>query len=374
MNMQKIYPQVRGKVYSLLRELTLRKLKTTLSLFAAMMLVSLVFGQDLHYSQFHNAPFTFNPALTGIMRGDIRAMGNYRGQWQSVPVDYTTFTLAADMNFQERYYKEGFFSAGIAFNHDLAGWSRLQLHNLGLTGSYTKKLSSQVFASIGLQLSANQRAFKLDDLSFDSQYNPSRGIYDSTLPQNEPFIDRQNFFFDVGAGINLRFQSHDNAALVDRLDKRSKMDIGLGISHINMADQSFTEGVRSALSMRISPYLMGTVKLTDNLDLVGNFLAQFQDPYREYVAMGGAKIHINRTLGRQLAVQLNFGYRFNDDFGDGVFPGIELFYNGRSAVLTYDINLTDFERATNGRGGPEFSLRYIIRRVRATPFRACPLM
>jgi len=53
-------------------------------------------AQDFHYSQFYNAPLHLNPALTGIFRGDIRAMGNYKSQWTDVPVDYKTVTLAVD--------------------------------------------------------------------------------------------------------------------------------------------------------------------------------------------------------------------------------------------------------------------------------------
>ena len=77
---------------------------------------STLLSQDIHYSQFYNAPLTLNPALTGIFRGDIRFQANYRNQWRSVPVDFVTFTAAADMKFLRRPYKRGFFSGGVIFN------------------------------------------------------------------------------------------------------------------------------------------------------------------------------------------------------------------------------------------------------------------
>lgn len=373
--MQQFYPKVKTLTLFCLRVVTLRKQKLLLFILAFLGIQSYIFCQDIHYSQFHNAAFEINPALTGISRSDIRVMGNYRGQWTSVPVNYRTFSLAADMQFIERYYREGFFSGGIMLTQDQSGFSRLNRLDIGLSGSYTKKLTSHVFASMGLMVSANQRAFKLDDLTFDNQYNDTRGIYDPALPINESFSNTSNFFMDLSAGFNLRFQSHDNAALVDKLEQRSKLDIGLGIFHIGMPDQSFVEGYKSKLSMRISPYVQGTLKLTENIDLIANGLAQFQDPYKEFVVMGGGRFHISRRLGRQIAAQFDLGYRFNEQFGDAYFPGIELTYNGWNVGFTYDINISDFEIATDGRGGPEISIRHLIRKVRPLQsFRACPLM
>lgn len=379
MNMLHFYYKRNG--FSFFSENTIRSVRSikkwgTGTLALGLLLLTLpVIAQDIHFSQFHNAPFSINPALTGIMRGDIRVMGNYRGQWQNVPVDFQTYGVAADMQFIERYYKEGFFAGGLAITYDQAGFSRLHTANIGLNGAYIKKLDPHVFASIGVQLSANQRAFRIDDLTFDNQFNEVRGVYDETLPSEESFDNARNFYMDVSAGFNIRIQSNDNAALVDRLENRSKLDFGLGIAHINMPDQSFTPGYSSPLSIRLSPYFMGTLKVANAIDLIGQGLAQFQDPYREYVGLLGAKIHLNRRLGKQYAIQFDFGYRFNDDFGDSYFPGIEVFINGWQAGFTYDVNISPFEVATQGQGGPELSVRYLIRKVRPVPaFKACPLM
>ena len=373
--MQHFYSRVKTKMPLLQVFFTLTRKHITQAFLTAFLLPSITYCQDIHYSQFHNAPFNINPALTGVSRGDIRVMGNFRSQWRSVPVDYQTYTLAADMQFIERYYREGFFAGGIVLSQDISGISRLRTLNLGLSGSYIKKLDPHVYASMGLQLSANQRGFQLSELTFDNQYNENRGVFESNRPTGENLNRNNNFFFDVAAGFNIRFQSNDNAALVDQLEKRSKLDIGLGIAHINMPDQSFIGEENSRLAMRISPYVQGRLKITDDIDLIGNFLGQFQDPYKELLAMGGVTFHLSRKLGRQLAVQLDFGYRFNDAFGDAYYPGLEVFYNGWRVGFSYDANVSGFDIATDGRGGPELSIGYVIRKVRPVPnFRACPLM
>lgn len=337
-------------------------------------------AQDIHYSQFYNAPMNINPALTGIFGGDVRFMGNYKGQWNRVPVEYRTFTAAVDSKFIRRTATKGFLSGGLAFDYDRSGDSRLSLLNLDLSGSYTRYLSQKFFATLGGMIGANQRRFKLDDLIFDEQFDPTTGQADPALGNGESFPATNNFFLDLGIGINFRLQGLDAAELVDRLEKRSKLDFGIGIFHLNRPDQSFYDNYESKLSLRFSPYAMGVLQLGRSFDLVLNATAQYQKPYTEYLGMAGIRLHLDRRLGRQLALQLGAGYRFGE-FGDlkgsrdGWMPSIELFYKQWQAGFNYDINTSDFINATQRRGGPEFSLRYIIRNVRPLPyFKHCPLI
>jgi hypothetical protein len=43
-------------------------------------------AQDIHFSQFFEAPLLRNPSLAGIFTGDLRVQGVYRTQWGSVTV------------------------------------------------------------------------------------------------------------------------------------------------------------------------------------------------------------------------------------------------------------------------------------------------
>jgi len=56
-------------------------------------------AQDIHFSQFYHSPQNINPSLTGVFNGHQRFIGNYRSQWNSVPVSYMTFSGAYDMKF-----------------------------------------------------------------------------------------------------------------------------------------------------------------------------------------------------------------------------------------------------------------------------------
>lgn len=337
-------------------------------------------AQDLHYSQFYNAPMTISPSLTGVFGGDVRFMGNYRGQWSRTPVDYRTFTAVVDMKFINRTARKGFFAGGLAFNYDQAGYSKLNLTNLGLNGSYTRQLSNKFFVSLGGLVSANQRRFKLDDLEFDSGFDPGSGTFDPSLGTGETFPSTSKFFLDFGAGINLRLQGLDAAEMIDRLTKRSKLDVGVGVFHITQPDQSFYDNYESPLTTRITPYILGVLQVSNNVDLVGNLIGQFQEPYQEYLGMVGGRIYLSRRLGRPLAVQLGVGYRFNDIKAfsaskDAWMPNVEVHYKQWRAGFSYDINISGFNVTTQKRGGPEFSVSYVLHKVRPLPyFKHCPLI
>ena len=354
----------------------MRKSKKTILLVSLVTLLSfnLLDGQDVHYSQFYNSPTLLSPGLTGVFGGDIRFVGNYKSQWTQVPVDYQTFTAAVDMKFIKYTAKKGFWSAGAVLNYDKAGYSRLNLIQLAVSGSYTRLFSNQFFGTFGSQIGLGQRAFELGDLQFDQQFDTEIGQYNPVFSNGESFPSTSNLFADISLGVNFRYQAHDRNSLIDRLDKRTKVDFGIGVYHLNGPDQSYFDGEKVPLEIRLSPYVMGTLMLTKSIDLEGNFFGQLQGDYREWVGVLGGVFHISRKLGDQLALKAAFGYRFHE-FGDAYIPSVEVQYNQWKVGFNYDINISDFDVATNRRGGPEFSVRYIIRKVRPLPtFRICPLI
>ena len=329
-------------------------------------------GQDMHFAQFHNALFHINPALTGIFRGDLRFSGNFRNQWRSVPVDYETYALGLDARFTHKQLKDGFFAGGLVLDYDRSGFSRLTLQNLGVQFSYTQQLGEGIFLSAGLHAGVNQRSFDLSNLTFDSQYNETIGAFDPVLSPDEEFLSANNrtVFMSYGTGLNFRYQSSDNQDLIDRLERRTKIDVGLGIFHLNQPDQSFVDGIVQPLGMRFVPYVLGTFQVGESLDVIGNVAAFFQGPYRETIGVLGGRLHLNRAPGSQLAVQLNVGYRFED----GLVPGLEFFYQGLRFGLNYDLNTSDFDVATDGRGGPEISVGYVVRFVPRLAYKVCPII
>src|SRR5258705_12883031 len=76
-------------------------------------------AQDLHFSQFFEAPLLRNPSLAGIFTGDIRVQGVYRDQWNSFTKAYRTGSLNAEVKFPVT--NNDFITTGIQTLFDKAG-------------------------------------------------------------------------------------------------------------------------------------------------------------------------------------------------------------------------------------------------------------
>lgn len=335
---------------------------------AAMMGANLLNAQDLHFSQFYHSPLNLNPALAGIYSGDIRFVANYNSQWENVPVDYMTFSAAAEKKFYYEGLKSSYFAVGLLFDYDVAGVSELSRTNIGVTASYSRQLSSTFFATVGGSVGITQRAFNTANLTFDDdwdgqQFNPT-GL-------TESFNATSSLNADFAAGLNLRLQPEG----ADRLTKRSKLDIGLGVHHLSQPNESFFAGGTSQLDMRFSAYALGTLMLTDNFDILVRGMAQVQVPYNENVLGLSAKIHLNRNPSKEVAVVLGGSFRFDSSTADAIIPHVEFHVQQWLLGINYDVNVSDFQAASLRQGGPEIAFRYIFSKVQDLKVsKVCPII
>ena len=335
----------------------------------------LTYAQDFHYSQFYNAPLHLNPGLTGIFRGDVRFMGNYKSQWTDVPVDYKTVTFAVDKKFlRTTASNDGFFSGGVAFNYDRAGDSKLTWANLDLNLSYTRAITNQVIVSGGLKGALIQRGFDQGNLRYDNQFDEARGVVDLTLPTGENFSTDGKVFGDLSAGLNLRLQAEQTSTLVFRNDRRTKLDIGVALHHILAPDQAFYDDAKVPLERRLSPYAIGVLQVLPKVDLRAAVTYQNQGPfYDEFVAMMAGRVWIKNSLSKKVSLTAGMGLR-RDAIQDSYWPTFEVTYDNWQVGLNYDFNVSQFDIATENRGGMELSVRYIIRKIRLPEFKVCPLI
>ncbi|MBK9018081.1 MAG: PorP/SprF family type IX secretion system membrane protein [Saprospiraceae bacterium] len=340
-------------------------MKTKLQLLIPVLMLGSIslFAQDIHFSQFYNAPLTLNPALTGISKGDIRLSSLYRSQWKTANSPYKTFDVSAEKKFYDITHDRWWFSAGMNLFHDQAGDGRLSNNHVVLTGSYTRMLDRYSFMSLGATAGFGQRGFDLGNLTFDNMWNGD--VFDPTRPSNESFDDTNIFFPELGAGINMRRQWARS---------RTKVDLGAGIFHVNQPDQSFYKKDNSRLPMRASYYIMPTVQVNEKGDIVGAATAQNQGEYFEALVNVGYRYYLSTQRSKEMAVQLGFGYRFNS-IGDAFMPAAEFHYHDLMVGLSWDMNVSKFSTATKHNGGPEISIRYIIHKVYPIKlFKACPLI
>ena len=319
-----------------------------------------LYGQDIHHSQFYTSPLNVNPALTGVFNGDTRLTANYRQQWFKNDLSrYMTGTISLDHRFlPKRWDRLGSFSAGLMINYDQAGDSKLSLGNLSLGLAYAIPLNLQNVISIGGLLGVSHRRYSQDDLTWDAQWTGD--VFDPSRSSDEVFSSTSKTFFDAGAGINYRWQK----------SRRTKVDLGGSLYHINQPEQKFFDHSPSEkLPMRININLTPQFKIARAIDILLHGQYQNQKPYEEIVAGGYGKLHLSQTRSKRLALLLGAAVRLDD----AIIPKVALEWNNWYAGFSYDINTSPFKTATVRRGGPEFSLMYVHTKARPIHLRPCPI-
>ena len=320
-------------------------------------------AQDIHFTQHYNTPQAVSPGLTGIFNGDQRFIGAYRGQWYSADAPYTTFYASFDQKYYNRKLKKAFMGFGGGINYDRAGDSRLTLAQLNLTGSYTYLIDAENLITGGLMVGAGQRSFDYGSLLWANQHDGDQ--VNAGAATGEDLDDAGYIYPDFGLGINYRAQ---------KLNKRSHLDLGASIFHLHQPNQSFDTQGESLLKPRASFYLNQVLETTEKFDLYWNGLAQLQDKYFEGVIGAGGRWHLNQARGKELAVQAGVAWRLNE-ISDAAILATEVHYQYWRFGFSYDFNISEYKIASNRFGGPEVTLRYIIKFVKPVPvFRICPII
>ena len=321
-------------------------------------------AQDIHFSQFYYSPFNQNPSLIGVFAGDQRFIGNYRSQWNKVPVGYKTFSGSYDQRVHIKGVENSLIGLGGIINYDRAGDSKLQTANIGLGGSVTHQIAENHFLSGGLIATVSQRSFDLGGLYFNDQFNGEQ--YDPNRVSGEQAINKLNakFYFDAALGINWHYQVPA---------KRRRLDFGFALNHINQPKVNFYSNQDIKLYSRWNGFADFSTRIAEKFDILVRASWQLQKKYNENLVGLGVKYYHNQGQYNELGIQLGVAMRFND-FSDAIAPGIELHYQKWIVGFTYDINVSDFNIATSGRGGPELAIIHKIFKVKdLKEVRDCPI-
>lgn len=306
------------------------------------------FGQDIHFSQFTAFPLNLNPALTGLFEGDYRFSAIDKNQWNSVTVPYKTFSGSADMKLRRKKLKNDVMGAGFLFNTDKAGDSEFGTVQAASSIAYTKKLNndSTQFLSVGLQMGIVQRSINYNNLTFDNQYNGD--AFDPSLGSGQAFIDNNFIYFDISSGINWLYRPRE----------RFKINTGLGVFHLNKPKQSFLNDNEIKLDVKCLLYTSAQLQLVDQLDILPAIMYSRQGIFQESIVGTSVKYILESRLGYNTAMYFGSFYRL----GDAVILSTGIDYNDLNLGISYDINTSGLKAASNGRGGFEISLTYIIRK------------
>lgn len=304
-------------------------------------------AQDLHFSQFFEAPLLRNPSLAGIFTGDYRVQGVYRDQWNSFTNAYRTGSFNAE-------YKmpigkgDDFITTGIQALFDKAGTVGLTTTHVLPAVNYHKSLSGTKtsYLSLGFMGGMIRKNIDIAKMTTNSQYTGS-GV-DLTLPNGE-LLTQPNFTsWDVNVGMSFNTSFGE--------DQTNSLFVGLAYHHLNRPKNTFYRYP----NIELNPKYVISTGVKFNIDDYTFFTLQadhsIQGPFTETIGgalysykLGGDPDNPLYTLHAGAFLR----------WKDALIPVIKMDMNALSLAISYDINVSQLKTASQGRGGFELSLAYI---------------
>lgn len=314
-------------------------------------------AQDIHFSQFFNAPLALGPGVIGQFDGDYRASGIFRQQWRSVSVPYRTIGLGGDA--KDFLGVQG-LGAGAWLYNDRAGDSRLNQFHLSLGLSWTQRFGEDRAHSITGGAQAGFTSITLDSraLSFDNQFNGF--TFDPALPTGERFDRDAMVHADLQGGLVYRYTPR----------KRELIQAGVGVFNLSRPAIGFLGEPGVPLDRRATFHVITQFPIHERFDLLPMAQYMTQGSFRELDLGGNLRYILLDRYGLVRAVQLGVHWRADD--AGYLFAGID--YDDWTFGLSYDINTSDLVPASRNRGGIEFAVVRIFKKRPAVPvrFKACP--
>jgi len=318
-----------------------------LSVLAALLMMQPAMAQDIHFSQFFEAPLLRNPSLAGIFTGDYRVQCVFHDQWNSFTNAYRTGSLNGEYRIPISNSSD-FLTAGLQVLYDKAGTAALTTTELLPALNYHKSLSDQrtMYLSLGFMGGLVEKTIDLSKVTTNSQFNGT--AYDPALPNGETFLTPDVHYLDGSLGMS--FNTSFGA------EQANTMFLGFAYHHLNRPKNSF--------------YKNPTIEL---------------DP--KYVFSGGMKVAINEysyfTVQADQSMQgpssetiggVLYSYKLGDDplnsdntlhlgaflrWKDALIPVLKLETHSLAIAISYDVNVSQLNTASQGRGGFELSISYI---------------
>jgi len=334
----------------------MRKISTLFLI--GMMTVIGVNAQDVHFSQFNNAPMIINPALTGAFNAEHRIIANYRSQWGSIAKPYTTYAVSYDCGLFKTS-NSGFLGLGLQVFADQAGDLRMGVMQANLSIAYHVKAGENHFLTAGIQGGYSQRSINEDAMRWDSQYDPfATDSYNSTLPSNETMVFDNFGLADFSAGALWTFKN--NATNMSSNDQ-IKGNLGIALFHVNQPKKTFSDLLEKKMYMKYAVHtniqfgIPGT-----NMAIVPSASMYVQGPAREILAGSLFRFRLQESskytnFMSETALSVGAHYRF----GDAIVATCQFEITNWLLGVSYDINTSKLASASKSMGGLEIAVRYM---------------
>ncbi|MDF2438607.1 MAG: hypothetical protein K0Q95_2983 [Bacteroidota bacterium] len=330
------------------------------------LLSSLAYSQDIHFSQFKMSPLTLNPALAGVDH-DLQAIINYKDQWRGVSTPYKTLGASIDSRFKFKRFENGFWALGLNFFNDRAGAAKMGTSQINLTGAYHHRVAKYQTLGLALQVGYAQRSINYSELQWGDQYDPNTG-YNPDIPTAEANLISSFTYGDAGGGIIWTLNNTSGLLRVED-NHDFKANLGFGVFH---AKQKYSFYQNSSEKLYPKYVMHGDAIISvpnfHNLALMPGAVVLSQGPAREFFVGTMFRYKLSQAskytgIKKDAAVYLGGYCRIRD----AMIVSFMLEYSSYTLGISYDYNASKLSKASIGRGGIELSLRYCASKLFQKP-------
>lgn len=309
-------------------------------------------AQDFHLSQYDAAALYLNPALAGQFDGKYRLHAHYRTQWGSVSSKaFNTSAISFDMPYKK-------FAFGLQVLNNRAGAGNYNVLNIALNAAYNIYLDKDKTHKIafGIQGGTIQKSVNFNNLYFENQFTSvGGGSFDLNAPTGETINNNSFWIPDLNAGF-VYFYGKEQI--------RINPFVGYSVFHITQPQEDFFE-TNNNLPMRHVIHGGAKINISNTVQILPKGLYMQQENASEVNV--GMMLHYNmQKAGTILMLGTNF--RTADAFI--IEAGAK--YGSYEARISYDVNTSDLNDFSDGKGGFEVSITYIPKIFKPNPIRNCP--
>ena len=278
-------------------------------------------GQDVHFSQFTTDRMNLNPSMIGnFTKNDSRFSIQRKSQWNSVSVPFSSFTTSYE---KKNIFHE--FNLGIQFLNDKSGDSKLSLNQINL--ALAKNFNNLNFnnLSLGFLIGFSQKSIDYTELIFEDE---------------EQFLKDNYVYPDIGIGLSYKTLPH----------KILSYNFGISSFHLNRPNNTFNGDENVKLPIKNNFYFGVEYKYLTNFTVLPEVFFTNQGMSNEILIGSQAEFKLENIK----IIPFTY-YRLED----AMILGFGMMKDNLTVNISYDINISDLDIASNNRGGFEFSVIFL---------------
>jgi type IX secretion system PorP/SprF family membrane protein len=306
-------------------------------------------SQDIHFSQFNEAPMLLNPANAGMYSGDYRAILNFKEQWSSINNGYKTYAAQTDFTLLKNNLGLKATGIGLSIFQDIAGSSRTKTSRADLNLSQTVYLNTQSDLTLGVGVSYMDISANYIALLWGSQWSGKE--FNGSAQSGESFTGLGKKGFDLSTGLLYRNFDIDGHPL----------EIGFSTMHLTQPKVGIID-LADNIPYKFTLHANKEFNFKNN-DYWGAVLTGFSSIQRK-----AKEVNIGFLIRRDFGMISKYtGYYRNVNFyfgafyrmGDAVVVMSKILVKGSYGIgLSCDFNVSPLVSASRYKGGFELSLYY----------------